>query len=225
MTPIVTIRPEPGASATVKAGLESGIFVQSYPLSRIEALSWDGPGPDSVDGLLVGSSNAIRHAGEGLQAYLEKPLFAVGEATANVARAMGFHVEMVGEGGLQELVEAIGGVPLRLLRLAGERNVPLMLPEGITVETRILYKVQDEPMPETLLSVLADGAIVLLHSAGAAEHFRAECTRHGIDLSTVRIAALGPRIAEAAGAGWSEVRSAPQPRGGMLLALAAEMCH
>ncbi len=221
----ITIRPEPGASASVRAGAEVGLKVDPCPLSRTVALPWSGPDPDSVDALLVGSSNAIRHAGEGLQAYLDKPVFAVGETTANAARAGGLRVEMAGHGGLQGLLDDIESRPLRLLRLAGERNVPLDLPEGISVETCVLYKAEDLPMPETLVSVLAKGAVVLLHSAGSAEHFRAECERHGIDISLIRLAALGPRIAEAAGEGWREVRSASQPQDAMLMALAAEMCH
>lgn len=225
MMRIVTIRPEPGASATVRAGLQSGLILESFPLSRIEALSWEGPDPATVDALLVGSSNAIRHGGEGLQAYLGKPLFAVGAATANVAREQGFQVEMMGEGGLQKLVDTIEAKPLRLLRLAGERNVPLNLPKGISVETRILYKAESLPMPDMLVSTLAEGAVVLLHSAGSAENFRSECEKHGVDMARIRLAALGPRIAEAAGEGWGEVRSAPQPKGGVLLALAADMCH
>jgi uroporphyrinogen-III synthase len=225
MMHIVTIRPEPGASATVEAGLKRGLEIEAFPLSRIEALPWKGPDPLSIDALLVGSSNAIRHAGEGLYAYQDKPLFAVGAATADMARSAGFQVEMVGSGGLQKLVDTIDAKPLRLLRLAGERNVPLNLPAGILLETRILYKAEYLMMPKALESALAEGAVVLLHSAGSAEHFRAECESHGVDLSRIHLAALGPRIAEAAGEGWGEVRSAPQPKGGALLALAAELCH
>lgn len=221
----IAIRPEPGASTTVEAGVEQGLNIQAFPLSRIVALPWDEPDRATVDALLVGSSNAIRHAGVGLEAYIDKPVFAVGEATAKAARARGLHVEMVGEGGLQRLLDAISGRPLRLLRLAGERNVPLDLPEGISVATRLLYKAEDLPMPGALVSALGEGALVLLHSAGSAEHFRAECERNCIDLAHVRLAALGPRIAEAAGEGWGEVRSASQPQDAMLLALAAQMCH
>jgi uroporphyrinogen-III synthase len=221
----IVIRPEPGASATVRAGEEHGIKVEPYPLSRIIPLPWEGPDPASVDALLVGSGNAIRHAGEGLQAYLDKPVFAVGEATADAARTKGLRVEMVGEGGLQGLLDGIESRPLRMLRLAGERNVPLDLPEDISVESRVLYKAEDLPMPDALVSVLREGAVVLLHSAGSAEHFRWECERNGLDLAHIRLAALGPRIAEAAGEGWGEVRSAAQPQDPMLLALAAEMCH
>jgi uroporphyrinogen-III synthase len=225
MRRIVTIRPEPGASATVQAGLERGIELEPFPLSRIDALQWEGPDPANIDALLVGSSNAIRHGGDGLQAYLDKPLLAVGAATATAARDKGFKVDKVGEGGLQQLVDGLESRPLRLLRLAGERYVPLDLPAGITVETRILYRAGNLPMPAALASLLAEGAVVLLHSAGSAEHFRAECERLGVKLSRVRLAALGPRIAVAAGEGWGEVRSASKPQDGMLLALAAQMCH
>ena len=72
---------------------------------------------------------------------------------------------------------------------------------------------------------LGQGALVLLHSAAAARHFAAECDRCGVPRGAVRLAALGPRIAAAAGEGWREVRSAAEPREAALLALARQMCH
>ncbi len=226
MTRIITIRPEPGASATASAGRKLGLEVEAFPLAMIEARNWDGPDPASVDALLVASANAIRMGGEGLARYLDKPVFAVGETTASVAREAGFRVELAGDGGLQRLLAMIETRPVRLLRLAGARMIELNAPEGITVQTRIVYDAPDLPMPDALQQALRGGdALVLLHSAGAAEHFRAQCLAAGVDLSTVRIAALGPRIAEAAGEGWGELRFALKPANGVLLALAKEMCQ
>jgi uroporphyrinogen-III synthase len=72
---------------------------------------------------------------------------------------------------------------------------------------------------------LGEGALVLLHSAAAARHFAAECERLAVQRGAIRLAALGPRIAEAAGAGWADVRSATEANEPALLALARDMCH
>jgi len=80
-------------------------------------------------------------------------------------------------------------------------------------------------MPASLAETLGEGALVLLHSAVAARHFGAECDRLAIVRKSIGIAALGPRIAAAAGEGWDRVRSASEPREAALLALAREMCH
>ena len=43
--------------------------------------------------------------------------------------------------------------------------------------------------------------------------------------SAIALAALAPRVAEAAGGGWREVRCASEPSEAALLALACDMCH
>jgi uroporphyrinogen-III synthase len=66
---------------------------------------------------------------------------------------------------------------------------------------------------------------VLLHSAATASHFAAECERLGLPRETVALAALGPRIAEAAATGWRAVHTAPRPDEAALLALASQLCQ
>ncbi len=123
------------------------------------------------------------------------------------------------------MIDNLEDRPLRLLRLAGEEHVPLSLPPGITLETRTVYRVQPLAMPPMLAGALQDGALVLLHSAAAARHFAEECNRLAIPRSGIALAALGPRIAAAAGEGWASLRCAEQPSEAALLALAADMCH
>ena len=226
MTPIITIRPEPGASGTVQRGKSAGLQIQAFPLSEIAALEWQGPDPDEIDALLVGSAAAFRMGGTELEKYKGKRVFAVGDVTALAARNAGFEVEEAGAGGLQALLSTIQRRPLRFLRLAGERKVEITPPEGIEVTTRTLYHARNIAMSDDLAGMLrTDLPLVLLHSGGMAEHFRAECQRLGLDLAGIRIAALGPRIAQSAGTGWAELRSASQPGDAMLLAIAKEMCQ
>jgi uroporphyrinogen-III synthase len=222
--PVIAIRPEPGCSATVEAGREIGLAIGGWPLFEVRPLAWNPPPPDEIDALLLGSANTVRDAGLQLDAFRSKPVHAVGEATAAAAETAGFTIAAVGRGGLQALLDALAG-PLRLLRVTGAEHVPLAPPAGVEVQTRVAYESVPRPLSPELAERLGEGALVLLHSAAAARHLANEADRCGVPRHAVRLAALGPRIAAAAGNGWREVRSAPEPREAALLALAREMCH
>ncbi len=222
---IIAIRPEPGLSATIAAGRAAGIEIGGSPLFEIRAVDWSPPSPGEVDGLLLGSANAVRHAGAALAQFIGLPIYAVGASTAQAAREAGFEIAATGEGGLQTLLDGMTGRRLTLLRLAGAENVPLDPPEGVRLMERIVYESSALSMADALASELREGALVLLHSAAAARHLGAECDRIGIARRGIRLAALGPRIAAAAGKGWGEVRSAQKPNEAALLALLQDMCH
>jgi uroporphyrinogen-III synthase len=217
---ILTIRAEPAASATVAAGRAVGLEIASWPLADLRPLEWALP-PGEFDGVLLGSANAIGQGGPLVDKLVDKPVYAVGEATAAAARERGFTIARTGASNLQALLDGLAGQRLRLLRIAGRERTAVVAPAGITVETVIAY----ESMPLPLRERLAGGALVLLHSAAAARHFAAECDRLGIHRRAIRLAALSERIAEAVGAGWLEVRFAAGPNEGALLALARDMCH
>ena len=221
---ILAIRPEPGCTATVRAGRAVGLAIEGQPLFDVRPLAWETPPAQLIDALLIGSANAVRHGGSNLDILRAKPVHAVGEATAAAAEAAGFTVGSTGRVDLQSLVDALP-TPLRLLRLTGAEHVPLAAPAGIDVETRVVYESVPLPLPDELAAELRGNALVLLHSAAAARHFASECDRCGVPRSAVAIAALAPRIADAVGQGWREVRSAAEPAEAALLALARDMCH
>lgn len=221
---LITIRPEPGASLTVQAGRDSGLVVEPFPLFEIAAVDWNLPG-GPFDGLLVGSANAMRLGGPNLDKLGGTPVYAVGEITAAAAWERGFTTAAIGGGGLQAVLDDLGGKQLRLLRIAGEAHVPLIPPEGIEIVTAVAYRAEPKPVPPALAELLRAGPVVLLHSAEAARHFAAEVDRLGLSRGGIALAALAPRIAEAAGPGWAASRAARQPKDPALLALAREMCH
>ncbi len=221
---ILTIRPQPGSRATVAAGRAMGLPIESCPLSEIRPLEWSLPaGP--FDGLLLGSANALGFGGQFVDKLVEKPVYAVGEATAAAARERGFTVARTGRGGLQALLDGLAGETLRLLRFAGRKRMSVSPPPGITLETVLAYESLPLPLPSEVAERLGGGALVLLHSAAAARHFAAECERLAVQRRAIRLAALSQRIAEAAGVGWAEVRFASEPNEAALLALARDMCH
>jgi uroporphyrinogen-III synthase len=222
---VFAIRPEPGLSSTLEQGRQAGLAITGVPMFEIRPLPWEPPPIAEFDALLIGSANAVRQAGEGLRRYGDmRPVHAVGTATAKAAEDAGLRVERVGQGGLQDIVDRVTG-PIRYLRLAGREHVELRLPAAIGVTTRIVYDSVALAMPPVLAEQLARGALVLLHSGAAARHFAAECDRLDIDRQRVHLAALAPRVAEAAGTGWGRILVAPAPSDEALVALAADMCH
>jgi uroporphyrinogen-III synthase len=222
---IVAIRPEPGLSATIVAGRAAGLEIEGWPLFEIRPCDWAPPSPDSIDAVLLGSANALRHGGQVVELFNGKPVFAVGYTTAEAAREAGFAVAATGEGGLQPLLDGLTGERLRLLRLAGAERVPLAPPAGIELVTRTVYESAALPMPAELEAALRAGALVLAHSAVAVRHLADQCDARGVARAGIAIAALSPRIAAEAGSGWARVAAAENPREAALLALARDMCH
>jgi len=221
---ILTVRPEPGCSATIAAGAEAGLAIVGCPLLELRGVDWPMP-PGPFDGLLLGSANALRFGGQAVDKLADKPVYAVGKATAEAARQRGFNVARVGEGGLQKVLDSLSGAERRLLRLAGRERVALRPPPGIVVETVIAYESSGLPLSPDAAAVLRAGALVLLHSAAAARQLAAECDRLAVHRGEIVLAALASRIADAAGPGWAARRLAAQPTEAALLALAREMCH
>ncbi len=177
-----------------------------------------------LDAILAGSANAFRHGGPALAALTTLPVHAVGERTAQAARRAGFAIASTGAHGLQAVLNTLVG-PVRLLRLAGQQRVQLEIPEGITVEERVVYRAAPRPLTANAREALRSGAVALLHSGEAGRRFAQECDRCGIDRSRVSLVSLAPRIGEAAGTGWQEVASAPEPTDPALLALAGDICQ
>jgi uroporphyrinogen-III synthase len=220
---LLALRPEPGLAATLERAGAMGLAITGHALSEIRAVAWDCPDPAGIDGLLIGSANAILHGGPHLARLREKPVYAVGEATAAAARAAGFAIAMTGSGGLQGVLDAIAA-PCHLLRIAGEEHVPLTPPTGVTFAEVIAYRSVALPLDPAAALLGSGKALVLLHSAATARHFAAECDRLGLARAAIALAALGPRIAAAAGEGWGAVHTATTPDEGALLQLAFDLC-
>ncbi|MEM9085865.1 MAG: uroporphyrinogen-III synthase [Pseudomonadota bacterium] len=225
--PILAIRPEPGLSATLAMGRGMGLDMRGFALSHVKPVDWELPPLDRFDALLIGSANAMRMGGENLAKLTHLPVHAVGEATAQEARAAGFEVAKQGKGGLQTVIDAVTP-PIRYLRLVGNEYVDLVLPQGVSFEPVQVYAVEPCPFDDTAAKWLEEEPIVLLHSAAMTRQLMAECDRLGVDRSRIRLAAMGPRIAEPAQAegagGWRAIHISQEPSDEALLALARELC-
>jgi uroporphyrinogen-III synthase len=225
MIPLVVVRPQPGCATTVAAALALGLDAYGFPLFAVRPIAWQPPPADRFDALLLSSANAPRHAGPALAAYGGMPAYAVGAATAEVARAQGLEVVATGHGGLKALLPLLRPEHRRLLRLSGRERVTLRPPRGVSIQERVVYASEPLPMPAGLRRLLAGPAVVLLHSAEAAHHFAQACDAERVARGRVSLAALGPRIARAAGTGWHALETATAPSDTALLALARQMCQ
>ena len=224
MIPLLVIRPEPGCTATIAAARAMGLEAWGQPLFAVEGIEWQAPDPDLFDEILAGSANAFRHGGAGLAGLRGLPLRAVGEVTAEAARAAGFAVLDVGTGGLQTVLDRVPA-GTRLLRLAGLERVELTPPAGVTLHELAVYQSAHLPMESGLAARLSEACVVALHSAGAARHFASECDRLGLDRAKIAVATIGPRVSAAAGTGWRQVASARAATEAALLATAHDLCH
>jgi uroporphyrinogen-III synthase len=216
MRRLLVLRPEPGASATVEKARQLGLEALAVPLFTVEAVEWTAPEAGGFDGVLLTSANALRFGGERLRSLRVLKAFAVGEATAEAARRVGFDVAATGDAGVERLLGSIEP-DLRLLHLCGEDRREL---EGAAqaITSLTVYRARLVRHPDLSR---AEGSIALIHSPRDGRRF-AELVA---GRATIGIAAISAAAAEAAGSGWKAIAVADQPSDDALLALAARLCN
>ncbi len=212
---LAVLRPEPGNAATAARVEALGLPAIRLPLFAVRPLAWEPPDPGQFDALLLTSANAVRHAGAALARLRALPVLAVGEATARAAAEAGFAVALTGDTGLDALLGQAG--ERRTLYLhAAEARVPA---HPAIVAAVPIYSSDALPLsPEALQPML--GNVALLHSPRAAQRL-AELLPPA-DRARVRIAALSPAVADAAGDGWQKVTIAAAVSDAALLASARD---
>lgn len=177
-------RPEPGGSATAQALRALGHVPVLAPCLAIEPVAATLPG--RCDAIVIASAQAL----PGLPADLRRaPLFAVGDATAARARALGFSAVTSASGTAVELASLVGrtmpaGAAILLpcgaghsLDLAGALRAA-----HLRVTRRVVYRSRPaEALPQAALAALEAEAIdrVLIFSPATARHFAALVQRSG----------------------------------------------
>lgn len=202
MTRALVLRPAPGNARTCAALAAAGMQPVALPLFEAVPVGWSPPDPSDYDALLLTSAQAVRLAGDGLAELAELPVVAVGAATAATARAAGLRVAIVGDGDVSAAVARAAAFP-RLLHLAGRDRIAQ---PGVTALT--VYASDPLPVAPAALAAAVD-AVVLLHSARAAQRFAALAA--SLPRAKIRLAALSPTVAAAAGPGWARVVVADRP--------------
>lgn len=221
MRAVLIVRPQPGADETAARAQARGLEPVVAPLFTARALPWTPPVPADFDAILFTSANAPRLGGPALAAFRDKPCYAVGEATAMAAAAVGFGHVRTGpsDGAAVVQMMARDGVT-RAFHPTAEDVSPLPA-IGVSLEQIAVYaSVPDERLSDVAVAAIHAGAIVLLHSPRSAEIFG---ERIGERRAQTRIAAISDAAAAAAGSGWAGVGVALEPRDEALLSAASEL--
>src|SRR4051812_30240294 len=146
---LLVTRPEPDAQRTAATLRQRGHSVSIAPLLRIEGIAADiGTGP--WDALVITSANSCRAVARHprIAELVHRPIFTVGQHSAQAAREAGF-VDVTGsDGDVDELAQLLTAKfkarDRRLLYFAGEdRTADLtagLAAHGIQVRTIIIYR-------------------------------------------------------------------------------------
>jgi uroporphyrinogen-III synthase len=194
---LLVTRPEDDAARTARVLEARGHKVLLAPLMRVETLGADLRGPWA--GVLLTSANAAR-AGRAQRSgmdVLALPAFAVGDRSAEAARAAGFTDVISAQGALADLARVVarrcapGGAPL--LYLAGADRAGDLAAElkahGFDVRTIAVYRARSaEVLPDAAARALSRAEVdaALHYSRRSAETFV-----RLVDKAGLRAAALG----------------------------------
>lgn len=215
--PLAVLRPEPGNAATAGRIEALGLKVVRLPLFEVRALAWNVPDPAAHDALIVTSANTLRFGGAGLTALQGLPVVAVGQATADAARAAGFEVMLTGDGDAARMLDlaATAGVH-RALHLGGRERTR---PDSARIAASMAVYAS-EMLPMLDMDAIY-GTVALLHSGRAVRRLGELVA----DRSRVRIAAISRAVGHAAGPGWTATAIAATPDDAALIAAAATLAR
>ena len=224
-TVLLILRPQPGAAASAARATAMGLQAAVAPLFHLRATEWEAPDSGEVDAVLLTSANAARLGGEGIARFATLPCYAVGPATADAARSVGFDDVRAGSGdGKAALQLIVRDRVKRVLHFCGRDHVPLEDPR-VGVVRRIVYAAEEvDAFPAVAVDALRAGAMPLVHSARAGSLLGAMVDASGLNRGGIRLAAISDAAAAAAGIGWQSVAVAADPRDEALLELAAKLC-
>lgn len=180
------------------------------PLLEIVPQSCASSYATSADALLVTSANAMHALTDVPPQWLEKPVFAVGEATAAALRDRGFTQIIAGDSTAEDVIHRIpefftesGGRTVLFLSGQHISTDPqlLLAPYGITVGRSVTYVAEAvSALPDALLQHLKTGtpATLLFYSTRTAAIFRALIMQHALTATLGPLTALcfSPAIAE-----------------------------
>jgi uroporphyrinogen-III synthase len=231
---LLVTRPAPDASREAEALAARGHEAVLAPLLTIEFAKDVSLPLDGAQALLVTSRNALRALAAHPQrsAALKLPLFAVGEATARDAQALGFTDVTIGPGTGAELAELVVGEAKPelgpLVHLAGETLAfdlkRALEARGFTVRRPVLYRsVPARALPEEALREIKAGRLdgVILMSPRTAKTFAVLVGEKGALTEGKRLICycLSEAVAEAVAPLGFATRVPPKPREEDVLAL------
>jgi uroporphyrinogen-III synthase len=197
---LLVTRPEPDA-APLKARLEAlGLAATVEPLLRLAPAERRVIDLADAQALIATSRNALRALGAhpACAGARRLPLFAVGRATADAARALGFAIVVTGAGTAEQLLAHIVGVvdPAAgvLIHLAGDAQAVDLKGEleahGFRVQRHVLYHMRaSQALSAATVEQLAEGEIdgVILLSPRTAAIYAGLVRRQGLARAARRL--------------------------------------
>ena len=227
---VLITRPEPGASETAGRVASLGFSPISAPVIRIEPTVAHLPAAASLGAVLVTSGNAVTMLP---QAYRAARLFAVGDATAERARAAGFTQVFSAAGDAGELARFVirqqgpkdGTLLLASGHMQGKALAAALRKAGYRVARRVVYAVRStRDLAPTAVAALQAGHVraALFFSGETARHFvrlvqRAELAETLIGVEAISIGQPAAMALDALP--WRDVRVAARPNQDDMLAL------
>ena len=230
---VLVTRPEADA-AELKAALEAQEHeVTVEPLLAIEPMPIDSGALAGARGVIATSRNGLRALVQSaaLAQAMKLPIFAVGSATSELARELGFWHVIAGDGSAGDLASLILGSELSgsgpLVHVAGEKVAFDLAAElgrhGIEVRVVTAYRAVAAPSfsPHTARAI-ADGTLgaVILMSPRTAATFAALVGKGGLEEPTRRLAfvCLSANVADAlSGLAPANVNIAVRPNSSAIL--------
>lgn len=201
---VLVTRPAPDHDKTARSLNARGLEAVVAPMLRFEPVPLPADLGDEFGAVIITSSNALRAvapqlAGSGL---LRRPLFAVGDKTANAARESGFTKVISADGDAGDLIEVIAaGVKKRIFKksavllylaaadvardLAGD-----LVSRGFQVTTQTAYRMAPSgSLPREVCDAFAAHGIeaVLHYSRRSAEAFVAAARAGGVEISALAV--------------------------------------
>lgn len=237
---VIVTRPEPDASAFAERCRIHALEPVLSPVMEIEIEK----APIKLPGDLSDTGALAFTSANGVRAFAANcadralPVFAVGQATAEAAKAAGFTAVHAADGDVDSLADHIAAESALagkgLLHIAGEKRagdlVALLEKRGISARRQSLYRAA----PASGLSEAAQAALaapkdenralwVSLFSPRSARLFIALAERAGLKnaLGRAQAACLSEAVAEAAGPGWAARHVATERTAESLAALIA----
>lgn len=176
---VLVTRPQPGASATAARLRAMGHHPVLLPLTRIVALPAGDISVEGYDAAVFTSANGVRHSPAGLvPAIGGRPVYCVGEATAEAARAAGYRHARIAAGDAAALAARMAdGLPAgcRVLHLAGRDRTQgfreALAAAGIALDVVEVYRAEpvmrdDGAVRAALGGEPVDAALVFSPRAG-----------------------------------------------------------
>jgi uroporphyrinogen-III synthase len=221
-SPLIVTRPEPGNAATVEQAKKLGLDARPMPLFAARALEWSAPAAENFDALLLTSAFAAKLAGPDLAKLSSLPVYAVGAATARAAESAALTVAMTGSADAQRLLDDMASQNIRMILWLCGRERSEFDARGATITALPCYAVEPAPPPAEWSTLIAAPAVILAHSARAAERIS---NLVGGARSHLSIVAISASVAAAAGGGWRDIAIAGQPEDAAMLAEAGALWH